>query len=152
LDCSIDTFYDSQIFSHDFIFNILAVLPFFPFFFPLSQHALARYSGIGRSTAATICAKTGFAPNTMLKDVEFMTERISKHMESFIPNRNEVFRITGDNINQKIKLHTYEGMRHQYAVSVRGQRRANGATQRRLGPARARLYSFVMAKPSKKKK
>lgn len=81
-----------------------------------------------------------------------MTERISKQMEDYIPNRNEIFRITGDAINTKIKIHSYEGMRHQYAVGVRGQRRANGAAQRRLGPARARLYSFIMAKPSKKKK
>ncbi len=81
-----------------------------------------------------------------------MTEKIGNYVESYIPERNEVYRVTGDNIHNKIKLHTYEGMRHQYAVSVRGQRRANGATQRRLGPARARLYSYIMAKPSKKKK
>lgn len=77
---------------------------------------------------------------------------IGNQFEPHLPIRTDIIKNTSEAIQNLIKIRTYRGIRHQYAVSVNGQRRNNGSTQRMLGPRRAKEMNFSMARPSRRKK
>ena len=105
---------------------------------PDRKHAwvsLTHIYGIGRRTALNICAATGIAPETQIKD---LTE------EELDKLRTEVTRhaIEGDlrrevsmSIKRLMDLGCNRGIRHRRGLPVRGQRTKTNARTRK-GPRR----------------
>lgn len=51
--------------------------------------------------------------------------------------------MTGDNILAKVRMGSYQGIRHQMCLPVHCQRtRSNNKTQTTLGPKRAQLFNI----------
>ena len=52
---------------------------------------------------------------------------------------------SGDNILAKVRMGSYQGLRHQMCLPVHGQRtRSNAKTQRKLGKQRADLFNIPL--------
>jgi len=75
---------------------------------------------------------------------------VNSYLDANYRTRAQILREVGDNINLKIKMHSFEGQRHQYCLAVNGQRNSNMKTQQRLGLLRAKMLNFPLARPSKK--
>jgi small subunit ribosomal protein S13 len=98
--------------------------------------ALTSIYGIGRTRARDICAASGVASSTKVKDLtDAEVDKI----------RNEVAKLTveGDlrrtvsmNIKRLMDLGTYRGMRHRRGLPVRGQRTRTNARTRK-GPRKS---------------
>lgn len=97
--------------------------------------ALTAIYGVGRTSAAKICAAAGIAPNTK---VQGLTE---EQMDAL---RTEVakYRVEGDlrrevsmNIKRLMDLGCYRGIRHRRGLPLRGQRTKTNARTRK-GPRR----------------
>ncbi|MBI3545732.1 MAG: 30S ribosomal protein S13 [Gammaproteobacteria bacterium] len=98
--------------------------------------ALTSIYGIGNTRARHICAASGVALSTKVKDLtDAEVDKI----------RNEVARVTveGDlrrqvsmNIKRLMDLGTYRGMRHRRGLPVRGQRTKTNARTRK-GPRKS---------------
>lgn len=98
--------------------------------------ALTAIFGIGKANARKICASTGFAESTKLKDLE------EKQIEAL---RTEVanFTVEGDlrravsmSIKRLMDLGCYRGLRHRRNLPVRGQRSKTNSRTRK-GPRKA---------------
>jgi len=106
---------------------------------PLQKHvviALTSIYGIGRSTAADICAKAGVATNTKVRD---LTDTEAENLRSGVAERNvegDLRREVTMNIKRLMDLGSYRGIRHRRGLPVRGQRTKTNARTRK-GPARA---------------
>jgi len=106
---------------------------------PNHQHtviALTAIYGIGRTRAQGICASTGIAGSTKIKDLT------DAEMDKL---RDEVgkFTVEGDlrreismNIKRLMDLGCYRGLRHRRGLPVRGQRTRTNARTRK-GPRKA---------------
>lgn len=77
--------------------------------------------------------------------------RIKNYLELNVLAKAQQLRRLSENINFKIKINSWEGMRHQYCLTVNGQKKSNGNTQRRVGEKRARVLNFPLAKPKASK-
>ena len=56
-----------------------------------------------------------------------------------------VSRCAGDNILAKVRMGSYQGLRHQMCLPCHGQRtRSNAKTQRKLGARRAELFNIPL--------
>jgi len=106
---------------------------------PVHKHTvvgLTSIYGIGSTRARNICAATGIAPATKVKD---LTE------EQLDAIRNEIAKISveGDlrrevsmNIKRLMDMGCYRGIRHRRGLPLRGQRTRTNARTRK-GPRRA---------------
>ena len=98
------------------------------------EYALTYIYGIGRTTAADICVKTGIEPGKRVKDL--VDEEINLL-------RNEIekkYKVEGDlrteiqmNIKRLMDIGCYRGIRHRKGLPVRGQRTHTNARTRRGG-------------------
>lgn len=97
--------------------------------------ALTSIYGIGRTTAASICAAAGIAPETKVQTLS------EEQMDAL---RTEVakYRVEGDlrreismNIKRLMDLGCYRGIRHRRGLPLRGQRTKTNARTRK-GPRR----------------
>lgn len=92
--------------------------------------------GIGRTSAAAICAKASVDPNIR---VDTLAETEVRRIRGVI---DEDFKVEGDlrretqmNIKRLMDLGCYRGLRHRRSLPVRGQRTRTNARQRK-GPRR----------------
>lgn len=96
--------------------------------------ALTYIHGIGRPTSAVICAKTGVAPGTKVRDLTDgelvkIREAIEKGWRVEGDLRSDVQRA----VKRLIDVGSYRGQRHKKGLPVRGQRTKTNARTRK-GP------------------
>lgn len=103
---------------------------------PDNKHAVISLTyifGVGRTTAKSICAATGTAENTLIKELS------EQELDAL---RAEVGKLTveGDlrrertlNIKRLMDLGCYRGLRHRRSLPLRGQRTKTNARTRK-GP------------------
>ena len=106
---------------------------------PMNKHVvigLTHIFGVGRSRAKDICAATGIAPTTKVKD---LTEAEVNAIRSALAKNaveGDLRRENSMNIKRLMDLGTYRGLRHRKGLPVRGQRtRTNARTRNRTSTA-----------------
>ena len=103
---------------------------------PMNKHVvigLTHIFGVGRSRAKDICAATGIAPTTKVKD---LTEAEVNAIRSALQKsavEGDLRRENSMNIKRLMDLGTYRGLRHRKGLPVRGQRTRTNARTRK-GP------------------
>lgn len=115
------------------------------------QSGLRTVFGIGNYTCHKICAEVGFHPDTRFQNMRHSIPDLMQIIEARVAPKSLQLRAIGEDIQHKIKSHSYQGMRHQYCLPVHGQKVHNHKTQQKLGLLRARVFSFPLAKASRKK-
>ncbi|GMR20257.1 MAG: 30S ribosomal protein S13 [Gammaproteobacteria bacterium] len=97
--------------------------------------ALTAVYGIGRTRAQKICASTGVAVTTKVKDLsETELENIRTEIGKFTVE-GDLRRTISMNIKRLMDLGSYRGIRHRRGLPVRGQRTKTNARTRK-GPRR----------------
>src|SRR5690349_25175279 len=100
---------------------------------PMNKHVvigLTHIFGVGRSRAKDICAATGIAPTTKVKD---LTEAEVNAIRSALAKsavEGDLRRENSMNIKRLMDLGTYRGLRHRKGLPVRGQRKIGRASCR----------------------
>ena len=99
--------------------------------------ALTYITGIGHSTAKSICEATKIDATRRvneLSDAEVLA--IREHIDANLMVEGDLRRDTQMNIKRLMDLGSYRGLRHRKGLPVRGQRTHTNARTRK-GPARA---------------
>ena len=105
---------------------------------PDNKHAVISLTyvfGIGRPTAAKICAEVGIAEDTKISELdEAQLDKLraavgQKEVEGDLRRENSM------NIKRLMDLGCYRGLRHRRSLPVRGQRTKTNARTRK-GPRR----------------
>jgi small subunit ribosomal protein S13 len=94
--------------------------------------ALTYIFGIGRSSAAKICARTGIDPNKKMNDCsgeEINTLR--KEIEQEFKVEGRLRTEVALNIKRLMDIGCYRGLRHRKGLPVRGQRTRTNARTRK---------------------
>ncbi|SFW38744.1 30S ribosomal protein S13 [Nitrosovibrio sp. Nv17] len=116
---------------------------------PNHQHveiALTSIYGIGRTRAREICAASGVAASTKIKDVtDAQMDKLREGVARFTVE-GDLRREVSMNIKRLMDLGCYRGLRHRRGLPVRGQRTRTNARTRK-GPRKAIRASN--AKPGK---
>lgn len=116
------------------------------FLLPFLQIAFTTLFGIGRTQAFRLCGDLGLNPFQKLgaiPDADF--EPIKQKIESTYQPKHAVLKRVGDNILAKVRMGSYQGLRHQMCLPVHGQRtRSNAKTQHKLGEIRAKLFNIPL--------
>src|SRR5512146_875340 len=106
---------------------------------PNHQHAviaLTAIYGIGRTRAQAICASTGVAPTTKMKDIsDADLDKLRDAVAKFTVE-GDLRREISMNIKRLMDLGCYRGLRHRRGLPVRGQRTRTNARTRK-GPRKA---------------
>ncbi len=106
---------------------------------PNHQHAviaLTAIYGIGLTRARAICASTGVAPTTKMKDVsDAEMDKLRDAVAKFTVE-GDLRREVSMNIKRLMDLGCYRGLRHRRGLPVRGQRTRTNARTRK-GPRKA---------------
>ncbi len=97
--------------------------------------ALTSIYGIGRSTAAQICAATGVAPDVKIQaltegQVDALRSEVAKYQVE-----GDLRREVSMNIKRLMDLGCYRGIRHRRGLPLRGQQTQTNARTRK-GPRR----------------
>lgn len=110
----------------------------------LPQQSLANIFGIGHTTAVRICADFGYHPQTKLEQLNSEDYQVLKgFIEKKFPPKEVGERVEVDNIMRKIKMGSWQGMRHQLCLPVRGQSaRSNGAHARTVAERKATRFQI----------
>ena len=109
--------------------------------------ALQSIYGIGPTRAKAICAATGVAPSTKIKDLsDSEMDKIREQVAKFSVE-GDLRREVTMSIKRLMDLGCYRGVRHRKGLPVRGQRTRTNARTRK-GPRKARQASA--AKPTGK--
>jgi small subunit ribosomal protein S13 len=88
--------------------------------------------GIGPTSAATICAKTGIAPDTKTRELtDAELSRIRELLEKEFLVEGDLRREVRQNIQRLIEINCYRGIRHRRGLPVRGQRTKTNARTKR---------------------
>lgn len=105
---------------------------------PTHKHtviALTAIYGVGRTTARKICAVTGVAEGTKIKDLsESEIESLRSEVAKFTVE-GDLRRVVAMNIKRLMDLGCYRGIRHRRGLPLRGQRTQTNARTRK-GPRR----------------
>jgi len=103
---------------------------------PVHKHtviALTAIYGVGRTTAAKICATVGVAENVKVRDLsDDDIERIRVEIGK-LSVEGDLRRETAMNIKRLMDLGCYRGLRHRRGLPLRGQRTRTNARTRK-GP------------------
>jgi small subunit ribosomal protein S13 len=92
--------------------------------------------GIGRSTAAKVCAAAGINPDTRVRDLtDEEVNRIRTFVDANLRVEGDLRRDVAQDIKRKIEIGSYQGVRHRKGLPVRGQRTHTNARTRK-GPKR----------------
>ncbi len=106
---------------------------------PNHQHAviaLTAIYGIGPARARAICASTGVAPSTKMKDInDAEMDKLRDAVAKFTVE-GDLRREVSMNIKRLMDLGCYRGVRHRRGLPVRGQRTRTNARTRK-GPRKA---------------
>ncbi|MBL4866556.1 MAG: 30S ribosomal protein S13 [Pseudomonadales bacterium] len=103
---------------------------------PDNKHAVISLTyifGVGRPTAADICAATGIDPSTKIKDLSEEQLDSLRNEIAKIQTEGDLRREVSMNIKRLMDLGTYRGIRHRRSLPVRGQRSKTNARTRK-GP------------------
>ena len=98
--------------------------------------ALTYIHGIGRTSAAKICAKAEITPDSktdVLADAELV--RLREIIEREFKVEGDLRRETTQNVKMLMDIGCYRGLRHRRGLPVRGQRTHTNARTRK-GPAK----------------
>jgi small subunit ribosomal protein S13 len=92
--------------------------------------------GIGRSTAAKVCAAAGIDSDTRVRDLtDEEVNRIRTFVDGNLRVEGDLRRDVAQDIKRKIEIGSYQGVRHRKGLPVRGQRTHTNARTRK-GPKR----------------
>ena len=112
--------------------------------------ALRGVYGVGAHSARLLCGQLGLNPNTPLRSLHASFPAIKQHIEQHYQPRHIAEKAIAARILHKVKIGSYEGIRHTQSLPVRGQRtQTNARTQRKLG--RQRMIAFNIPAFNKKK-
>ncbi len=101
------------------------------------QIALTYITGIGNTTAKTMCDALGIADNRRVNDLtDAEVLRIREYIDANLQVEGDLRRETSMNIKRLMDLGCYRGLRHRRGLPVRGQRTHTNARTRK-GPAKA---------------
>jgi len=96
--------------------------------------ALTYIHGIGRTTAGLVCEGAGVNPSTRVRD---LTDEEITHIRAFVDQQlkveGDLRREVSQNIERKMDIGCYQGLRHRRGLPVRGQRTHTNARTRK-GP------------------
>ena len=98
--------------------------------------ALTYVYGVGPTKARETLAATGINPNTRVKDLsddELLALR--SHIETHFKVEGDLRREVAADIRRKVKIGSYQGIRHRRGLPVHGQRTKTNARTRK-GPKR----------------
>ena len=112
--------------------------------------ALRSVYGIGPHKARLLCGQLGVNPTTPLHALHASFQRIKQYVESNFQPRHIEEKSLAARILHKVKIGSYQGIRHTQCLPVRGQRtQTNARTQRKLG--RQRMIAYNIPAFNKKK-
>ena len=103
---------------------------------PMNKHVvigLTHIFGVGRSRAKDICAATGIAPTTKVKDLTEVEVNSIRSVLAKTAVEGDLRRENSMNIKRLMDLGSYRGMRHRKGLPARGQRTRTNARTRK-GP------------------
>jgi small subunit ribosomal protein S13 len=90
--------------------------------------------GIGRPTAHQICDALGIDRNTRVRDLtDEEVNRIRTYVDANLRVEGDLRRDVAQDIQRKIQIGSYQGIRHRKGLPVRGQRTHTNARTRK-GP------------------
>jgi small subunit ribosomal protein S13 len=90
--------------------------------------------GIGRPTAAKICAATGIDESTRVRDLtDEEVARLRTYIDAELKVEGDLRREVDQDIRRKMEIGSYQGLRHRKGLPVRGQRTQTNARTRK-GP------------------
>ena len=90
--------------------------------------------GIGRTTAAQVCAGTEIDPSTRVRDLtDEEVARLRAYIDQNLKVEGDLRRDVAQDIKRKIEIQCYQGIRHRRGLPVRGQRTHTNARTRK-GP------------------
>ena len=96
--------------------------------------ALRYIYGIGPTRAFETVTATGLAGGTKVRDLsEEEVARIREHIDRTYKVEGDLRREVAQDINRKIEIGSYQGVRHRRSLPVRGQRTHTNARTRK-GP------------------
>jgi small subunit ribosomal protein S13 len=96
--------------------------------------SLAYVFGIGRPTAQQICEALGIDRNTRVRDLtDEEVNRIRSYVDTNLRVEGDLRRDVAQDIQRKIQIGSYQGIRHRRGLPVRGQRTHTNARTRK-GP------------------
>jgi small subunit ribosomal protein S13 len=96
--------------------------------------ALTYVFGIGRPTALQICENLGVDRNTRVRDLtDEEVNRIRTYVDANLRVEGDLRRDVAQDIQRKIQIGSYQGVRHRKGLPVRGQRTHTNARTRK-GP------------------
>jgi small subunit ribosomal protein S13 len=101
---------------------------------PMNKHVvigLTHIFGVGRSRAKDICASTGIAPTTKVKDLTEVEVNAIRSALAKNAVEGDLRRENSMNIKRLMDLGAYRGIRHRKGLPVRGQRTRTNARTRR---------------------
>src|SRR5690606_29328238 len=88
--------------------------------------------GIGPTSAAQICERSGIAPETKTRDLtDAELSRIRELLEKEFLVEGDLRREVRQNIQRLIEINCYRGIRHRRGLPVRGQRTKTNARTKR---------------------
>ena len=111
---------------------------------PMNKHVvigLTHIFGVGRSRAKDICAATGIAPTTKVKDLTEVEVNAIRSVLAKTAVEGDLRRENSMNIKRLMDLGSYRGMRHRKGLPVRGQRTRTNARTRK-GPKKGRTVAL----------
>ena len=98
--------------------------------------ALTYIFGIGKSTAQKMCGELGLNTSTRVRDLtEDEVNRIRSWVDQHLTVEGDLRRDIQQDIQRKIEIGCYQGIRHRKGLPVRGQRTHTNARTRK-GPKR----------------
>ena len=90
--------------------------------------------GIGRTTAAQVCERTGIDASTRVRDLtDEEVTRLRTDIDANCKVEGDLRRDVAQDIKRKIEIGCYQGVRHRKGLPVRGQRTHTNARTRK-GP------------------
>ena len=90
--------------------------------------------GIGPTLAREICARTGVAPDTRVRDLtDEEVTRLRNDIDANLQVEGDLRRDVAQDIKRKMEINCYQGVRHRRGLPVHGQRTHTNARTRK-GP------------------
>jgi small subunit ribosomal protein S13 len=96
--------------------------------------ALTYIYGVGPSVAKDICAQTGIAADTRVRDLtDDEVARIRTWIDNNLKVEGDLRREISQDVKRKMEIGSYQGLRHRRGLPVHGQRTHTNARTRK-GP------------------
>ena len=94
--------------------------------------ALTKIYGIGNTVALKICKELKISPDKRPADMNDEEKTaIRDYIKNHIKVEGELKKVVISNIQRKVSIQCYQGLRHKYKLPVRGQRTKTNARTRK---------------------